>query len=357
MTRQELYGLVWSKPITHIANDLCMSDQGIRKLCVKNDIPTPPLGYWAKIAHGKKVPKPKLPTREFPADADVPLSPRAEKYRTDSGYDLQKLAEANAELQALCAVPEELPEKRPTVVQQFRAPLRQAKITSSGVKEVGGSYNPEILIRKDSIDRLSRILCALQTVANSLSHSLVLEDDKLFWLAGEELFLLKIKEAQGKSPHEPTAAELKEQKRREGYSYYSTDRKAYPMWDYFPSGRLSISLSDTVGYLWGGNKIERRWRDTEARTLESRLPEVVLWLEEAVPLVRAKCLEAEREAEEEADPRLLKEVLGYAEVLRKQICERRLADEAIAAGDRSDSGLLISALLEVPKGGYRSGCR
>ncbi|WOJ95527.1 hypothetical protein R0137_09695 [Congregibacter brevis] len=395
MTRQELYDLVWSKPMTHIAKDFGMSDQGVRKHCVKSEIPTPPLGYWAKIAHGKKVPRPKLPTKDLSADAEVRLSPRAEKYRTDSGYDLQKMAEANAELQGLCTVPEELSEKPPAVVKQFRALMRQARTTSNGFKEVGDSYKPKILVGKDSVDRVSRILCTLSTVAESLSHQLVLEDGNLFWLADDERLLLKIKEANGKTPHEPTKAELKEQERREGSDWYSPNRKAYPMWDYFPSGRLSMALSDTVGYGWGRDKIERRWRDTKARTLESRLPEVVLWLEEAVPLVRTKRLEAERQAREEAerqerarqqrerrrmaeelekaicemaetnqrrqrvlalaeilqveqdsDPRLLNEVVAYADVLRMQLCERRLADEAILAGAQSESGGLISALTE-----------
>lgn len=397
MTRQDLYDLVWSKPITHIAKELGMSDQGVRKHCLKADIPLPPRGYWAKIAHGKKVPKPKLPTRKFSANADVPLSPRAEQYRTESGYDLQKLAEANLELQALCAVPEELPEKRPSVVKQFRALMRQTAVNSNGFKEVGGSYYPEMLIGKDSVDRVSRILCALHTVAESLSHQLVLEDDKLYWLADGERLLLKIKEAQGKAPHEPTKAELREQERREGSSWYSPNRKVYPMWDYFPSGRLSISLSDTVGYRWSDTKVERRCRDTKGRTLESRLPEVILWIEEALPLATAKRLEAELQAREEAerqerarlqrerrrqaeqlekaicemadinqrrqrvmalvemmradagsDPRLLEEVVGYAEVLRKQICERRLADEVVEAGVQSGYGLLITALAEIP---------
>jgi hypothetical protein len=364
MTRKELYDLVWSKPMTHIAKDYGMSDQGVRKHCVAADIPLPPRGYWAKLAHGKKVPKPRLPTKVQPADADVPLSPRAEKYRTDSGYDIQELAKANAELQALCAVPDELPKQRPTVVKQFSALLRQAKITSNGFKEVGCSYNPEILIGKESVDRFSRILCTLHTVAESLSHRLVLEDDTLFWIAGEERLLLKIKEAQGKTPHEPTKAELKEQERREGYTYYSPNRKAYPIWDYFPSGRLSLSLSDTVGYRWGQDKIERRWRDTKARTLESRLPEMILWLEEVLPLVREKRLEAERQAREEAErqkrARLQRERQRMAEELEKAIVDvadlyerlrktEHLASFLTAEGKRDDERFSreVHAYIEV----------
>lgn len=397
MTRQELYDLVWSKPITHIAKEYGMSDQGFRKHCVKADIPLPPRGYWAKLAHGKKVPRPKLPIKKLSADADVPLAPRAEKYRTDTGYDLRKLAEANAELQAACAVPDELPRTRPAIVRAVATLLKQADTNSHGFKEVGGSYSPELLVSYGSIDRLSRILYTLNTVAESHSQRLFLEADQLYWQVGEERFLVRIKEATDKKPHEPTKAELQEQARRADYSWYSPNRKAYRSWDYFPSGRLSISLSDTVGNRWERDSIEKRWRDTKGRTLESRLPEIFLWLEEAEPTARSKRLEAERQARDEAErqerlrrlrerrqlaealeksiveladiherrrrvlalaetmrgqldtsPRLLREVQGYADVLLNQIGQCN-ADKILDAAHVSDvSGLLIDALTEVP---------
>jgi hypothetical protein len=63
VTRAELYELVWSKPMTHVAKYFGMSDVAVRKHCVEHGIPTPPLGYWAKPAHGKTVSRPPLPTR------------------------------------------------------------------------------------------------------------------------------------------------------------------------------------------------------------------------------------------------------------------------------------------------------
>ncbi|EED30565.1 conserved hypothetical protein [gamma proteobacterium NOR5-3] len=397
MTRQELYDLVWSKPITHIAKEYGMSDQGVRKHCVKADIPLPPRGYWAKLAHGKKVHQPKLPIKKLSADADVPLAPRAERYRTDTGYDLRKLAEANAELQAACAVPVELPKSRPAIVRAVAALLKQADTSTHGLKEVGGSYSPELLVSKDSIDRLSRILYTLNTVAESQSHRLFLDGDRLFWQVGDERFLVRIKEATDKKPHEPTKAELKEQARRADYSWYSPNRKAYRSWDYCPSGRLSISLSDTVGHRWQRERIEKRWRDTRGRTLESRLPEIFLWLEEAEPAARSKRLETERQAREEAErqelvrrqrerrklaealeksiieladihelrrrvlalvdtmqgqldssSRLLQEIQGYTDVLLCQLVQSG-ADKILDAAQVADaSGLLINALTEIP---------
>jgi hypothetical protein len=40
-----------------LAKEFGLSDVGLRKICVKRDIPTPPPGYWAKLNFGKPVKK------------------------------------------------------------------------------------------------------------------------------------------------------------------------------------------------------------------------------------------------------------------------------------------------------------
>lgn len=62
-TRQQLYDLVWSGPITTLAKSLTISDVGLAKACRRGDIPLPPRGYWAKLNAGKRVVRPQLPLR------------------------------------------------------------------------------------------------------------------------------------------------------------------------------------------------------------------------------------------------------------------------------------------------------
>jgi hypothetical protein len=50
LTRQELYDLVWSRPIREIAKDFGISDVAVAKHCRKHDIPRPGVGYWQKLA-------------------------------------------------------------------------------------------------------------------------------------------------------------------------------------------------------------------------------------------------------------------------------------------------------------------
>ena len=59
-TGQELYDLVWATPMVKLARQFGLSDVGLRKTCVKHDIPTPPLGYRAKLSFGKHVSKTPL---------------------------------------------------------------------------------------------------------------------------------------------------------------------------------------------------------------------------------------------------------------------------------------------------------
>lgn len=60
--REKLFNKVWKEPMITLAKRYGLSDNGLRKRCMKLGIPLPPTGYWAKLQAGKKVPsQPKLP--------------------------------------------------------------------------------------------------------------------------------------------------------------------------------------------------------------------------------------------------------------------------------------------------------
>lgn len=65
-TRDELYKLVWTKPVTQLAEEFGVSDVAIHKACRKRRIPTPGLGYWAKVQAGQTPPKDPLPGYDGP---------------------------------------------------------------------------------------------------------------------------------------------------------------------------------------------------------------------------------------------------------------------------------------------------
>ncbi|MFZ3084134.1 hypothetical protein [Rhodoferax ferrireducens] len=63
ITRTELHALVWREPRSKLAGIWGISDVAIGKLCVKECIPAPPPGYWAKRAAGGRVSTTPLPMR------------------------------------------------------------------------------------------------------------------------------------------------------------------------------------------------------------------------------------------------------------------------------------------------------
>jgi len=58
VNRNELYEQVWREPVSRLAPKYGISDVGLKKICRKLNVPTPPLGYWTKIQHNIRVEKP-----------------------------------------------------------------------------------------------------------------------------------------------------------------------------------------------------------------------------------------------------------------------------------------------------------
>jgi hypothetical protein len=52
--------LIWQRPMSKVAPEFGLSGNGLAKLCRREGIPVPERGYWAKLAHGKRVKKPPL---------------------------------------------------------------------------------------------------------------------------------------------------------------------------------------------------------------------------------------------------------------------------------------------------------
>src|SRR5258708_20333478 len=75
LTRQALFDLVWSQPMSKIAKNLGVSDVAVAKACRRAEIPVPGVGYWAKVQHGKKVSRELLSPRKQGASDTVTITP------------------------------------------------------------------------------------------------------------------------------------------------------------------------------------------------------------------------------------------------------------------------------------------
>src|SRR4051794_24914698 len=70
ISREDLYALVWSEPISRLSRRFGLSDVGLAKACTPLMIPVPGRGYWAKKEVGRAPRPTRLPTLPASAGAD-----------------------------------------------------------------------------------------------------------------------------------------------------------------------------------------------------------------------------------------------------------------------------------------------
>ncbi len=61
VSRLELYELVWSAPMTKVAQQFNVSSNYLARVCIALNVPSPPRGYWAKAAVGAAPARKPLP--------------------------------------------------------------------------------------------------------------------------------------------------------------------------------------------------------------------------------------------------------------------------------------------------------
>src|ERR1035437_625244 len=119
LTRKELYDLVWAEPMTALSKKYSISDNGLRKICKKMNIPIPKTGHWQKIRYGKRLSITALPS-EFSGKDEINLSIReaGDVSNIDSDSPVTVLQKAiEIEHKLLLIVPEKLSSPDKLIVQ------------------------------------------------------------------------------------------------------------------------------------------------------------------------------------------------------------------------------------------------
>ncbi|MBD8524442.1 hypothetical protein [Pseudomarimonas arenosa] len=70
ITREALYDLVWSMPMTKVAAQFKVSGSYMARVCSVLKVPRPERGYWAKLAVGRAPKQPPLPP-PLPGDPET----------------------------------------------------------------------------------------------------------------------------------------------------------------------------------------------------------------------------------------------------------------------------------------------
>lgn len=243
-TRQEHYDLVWTTPLVKLAKEFGLSDVGLRKTCVRHRVPTPPLGYWAKLNFGKAVKKtPLLPPGPGVSDR-VLVSVFA---RPDIPEEVVEAAvKAHERISTPIVVPDEAPTRLHPAAKALKQALRSTRPDDEGFLRLHGPGLLAASLGAANRDRAWLIVDTLLKAVEAAGQQTKTTDTGLVAIVDGETLSLQLGETKDKTAHQPTQAELKakadwEENRRKWPSLYSHDRQHWRSWDYRPSGRLSLT--------------------------------------------------------------------------------------------------------------------
>ena len=288
VSRPDLYKQVWSEPMTKVAAQYWISDVGLKKRCKTMGIPTPPRGYWAKVAQGQRpLPKP-LPAASGKPEATVFYRPQIVHRR----HDVPSLMEST----------------------DFDRPLHHLVQESVRIlqKNTHDSRRLEIYVKPWRLERPATLLSALFYAVERQGHkvAIIRRDDSyssMFLVAGESINFYLTEELRYRSSPES----------RDGDS---TRRN------------VQVQTLEFHFRLWRcPHEGRTNWKDSRRLSLEGQLNEI---LAELIPLsasIRSHRLKVEQqEAERAEDEKRLQAAKDQLETLRRDIQGYRFAEEVRA---------------------------
>ncbi|MCF6222909.1 MAG: hypothetical protein L3J34_04185 [Flavobacteriaceae bacterium] len=305
-SRQELYDLVWSKPLSTIAKENDISFSAIKKICKDNNVPYPGSGYWSKIKFNKEVVKIPLPQlddnneisfNEIAKKEVIELKPLSEKQ--------QLKEEIENILERYLKVPERLVKPHKLIVEA-KNDLKNKKSShfhnTKGLictsKEV---FN--INVGKKSIKRALLFSDRLIKLLIKRGHKVVVRYNEKYYNHNGTFVIVD---------NEPFKIGVRETRKRiiEKGKYWNN-------YDYIPSGLLTLRIEEFHGY---------EWKDTKRDPLENKLSKIIVYLELRAASEKKERIEREmqrienerkRKIEEEIQKRKELELVNVRSLIHK----------------------------------------
>ena len=277
LTRQELYDLVWSEAVSRVAKRFSLSGAGLRKLRLRNDIPLPPRGHWAKIAAGKKTKRVRLPK---PDEADVIVHIREGNERSapkpKRSFDRVPLVAQRRSFEIRSAnqigMRDEARQTHPWA-RELKRCLRASEPNYRGLKEAHASdhlvrveVSESIIGRAVGIvDALGRAITKrrfeLVEVPSNVGYGNVHHRGTRFIVEGIHMRIRLVEKT--------TRTKKPRRSRTRAASFWEREHK----YDYKPTGTLRLTV---IGDDYGWFAIERVLQDKANEPLEEQLNEVMV---------------------------------------------------------------------------------
>jgi hypothetical protein len=298
LTRKELYDLVWSQPMLTLSKKYNISDTGLKKICIRLNIPLPKAGHWQKLQFGKKINKLKLSYNDA-VEQQITLSLRSEETKNMFGEPSPiKILQNEIEnhLQNKLTVPESLT-KPDILVTEAKKILRSQKpddwLYKGTVRCAGDALDTRV-----APENITRTLLFWDTLIKALrarGHDIKFRNRETYAIVDEHDFKII----------------FREKMKREVVKDGKWDRSIYQ-----PTGILSFQMVNHPTKEWTDGKLP----------LEQQLSKIIAKLELAArewTLLRMRHKKEEEERKEkeriikEFEQRQEKELLDFKETLQK----------------------------------------
>lgn len=252
LSRKQLYELVWSKPMTQLAKEFGLSDNGLRKICMKYDIPLPQMGHWQKIRYGKKIKQEKLGNFDKWVNTKIPIS---ESEANGQEHYLTRFSKRVIEIEQNCSKLLPVAEK----LTKPHALIKAAKVNLDAQKKRKNWRNlPEcihtnrdmlaISVQKHNVPRALRIMDAFIKLVESRGHSVLNESDGTRLVVEGEKFSIRL---------------------REKHTRQNITDERWASTQLVPNNKLSIKYEYFMS---------KEWSDT-GTLLEEKLPRIIAFFE------------------------------------------------------------------------------
>jgi hypothetical protein len=312
--RDILYQEVWTAPIRTVAKRYGLSDVGLKKICIKLNIPVPPQGFWLRKRLGHSIvptPLPRLRPGE-PAQHEVTQQRSAVQIEPESDVDKMILSETDSG-QAI-KVSERLTHPHPLVAKTDAA-LKGKKPDDKGLVYPLEKGCLDFAASPGMMNRALRIADALIKALEARGHKVEVKDKDYHRIT----FVTIVDTVVEFGIREPY-------RQREA----AVQKHSWRKMEYYASGALAVSIKS-----WLGDGLQATWTDTKTQRIEDRMNDIVVGFVRAAAKIRQENIEREKrhrayeEARRQEEERRKKrqEELERFEGLKKKVSRWRQAEE------------------------------
>ena len=291
LTRKQLYDRVWKTPMRTLAKEFGLSDVGLAKICRKYDIPRPPVGYWAKLANGKPVTKPSLPSPDDQETIRISPSGLGQNSISMNSPDAAECVSVQPAIETQITVAKTLRGAHPWV-SQANEDLAIQEPQATGLISSSNNSPIHLEVSRDSANRALRIMDALIKTWEHLEYpiqpGLVVQiQDVDIGVSISE----KLDSFQKTIDEEDLSGRYKFR-----YLQQARIRK--------PSGKLEIRLDHPIAH---GLGLRRAWGDTSTKDLEEMLNRVINGMVTFAMQIKNKEKENRKHREEEHRKQMIRQ--------------------------------------------------